>query len=120
MRTLVDWLRVDALEARELTEGMYGKPEAEFFADIAREKGVPDEVILVEPNSTNTGENIRMTRALCEQRDLEVKSAILVSKPNMNRRGLATCQLFWPEIEVACSAPDTHFLHNPAPDHQPP
>ncbi len=56
---------------------------------------------------------------MCEENGIEVKRAIMVSKPNMNRRGFATFQQYWPELEVFCSAPDTHFLHRPAPRHRP-
>ena len=45
-----------------LTKDHFTKPEAEVFADIARQKGVPDEAILLEPESTNTGENIDFSR----------------------------------------------------------
>ena len=34
-----------------LTKDQFTKPEAEVFADIARQKGVPDEAILLEPES---------------------------------------------------------------------
>lgn len=34
---------------------MFPKPEAQLFADVARRCGVPDEAILIEDKSTNTG-----------------------------------------------------------------
>ncbi len=101
------------------TRGKWQKPEAEVFADVAIEHGVAKSRILIEPDATNTGDNIRLTKALCEREGIEVRSAIVVSKPNMNRRALATCQLHWPSLEVTCAAPDTHFLHSPAPGHRP-
>ena len=44
-----------------LTEGMWTEPEADLFAKIAVNKGVPAEDILIENRSTNTGENILYT-----------------------------------------------------------
>ena len=101
------------------TRGKWAKSEAETFAEVAIENGADPSRVLVEPRAANTGENIRFTRSLCEKNGLTLESAILISKPNMNRRAHATCRLFWPELDIRCSAPRTHFLHSPAPGHTP-
>jgi uncharacterized SAM-binding protein YcdF (DUF218 family) len=85
-----------------LTEGRFQAPEAEVFADIARGMGVPDENILVESKATNTGENVRFTHRLLEDRGVKVKEFILVQKPYMERRTYATFSKQWPD-------PDTTF-----------
>src|SRR5438046_6485027 len=41
-----------------ITSRMWHEPEADQFARIARELGVPQQSILIENRSTNTGENI--------------------------------------------------------------
>ena len=116
-----DWAPLIIFTGAEgnFTRGKWPKSEAEMFADAAIDVGADSNRILVEPRATNTGDNVRFSRVLCEQRGLTITSAIVVSKPNMNRRALATCQLHWPELEVVCSAPDTHFLRSPAPGHTP-
>lgn len=86
-----------------LTEGLYGKPEAEFFADRARALGVPADKIITEPLSTNTGENVRFTRKLLAQKGLHPQSFILVQKPYMERRTYATFKKQWPD-------PDTQIV----------
>ena len=101
------------------TRGKWPKSEAEIFADRAVECGAAQEYILIEPNATNTGDNVRFTRELLAKSGIEVESVLLVSKPNMNRRGLATIQQWWPEVRVTCDSPDTHFLHSPAEGHTP-
>jgi len=101
------------------TRGKWPKSEAETFAEVAIAAGASPAQVLTEPKATNTGENIRFTKSMCEENGIAVKRAIMVSKPNMNRRGFATFQLHWPELEVFCSAPDTHFFHSPAPEHRP-
>lgn len=101
------------------TRGKWDGSEAEVFAEVAGQAGADRSRILLEPEATNTGENIRFTRRLCQQNGIDVQRAIVVSKPNMNRRAYATCLQHWPEIDVICSAPDTHFLRNPAPGHRP-
>ncbi|MFJ8108805.1 YdcF family protein [Streptomyces sp. NPDC096132] len=80
--------------------------EAEHYRDRAVELGVPASVILVEPNARNTGENIRFSRTLLEERRVPVSTALLVSKPYEERRAYATARKHWPEIEwVSASAP---------------
>ncbi len=101
------------------TRGKWEKSEAETFADVAIAAGTDPEKILIEPKATNTGENLRFTRKLCEERSIPASSAIIVSKPNMNRRALATSLRYWPELEVCFSHPDTHFLTSPAEGHSP-
>jgi uncharacterized SAM-binding protein YcdF (DUF218 family) len=73
--------------------------EAEHYRDRAVELGVPANVILVESHARNTGENIRFSRALLEERRIPVLSALLVSKPYEERRAYATARKLWPEIE---------------------
>ena len=47
-----------------LTTNIFKKPEAEIFADIAITKGVPEDKIIIENKSTNTGENVLFTREI--------------------------------------------------------
>jgi uncharacterized SAM-binding protein YcdF (DUF218 family) len=80
--------------------------EAEHYRERAVELGVPAEAILLEPHARNTGENIRFSRALLEERHVPVSSALLVSKPYEERRAYATACKLWPEVEwVSASAP---------------
>ncbi|MEV5661099.1 MULTISPECIES: YdcF family protein [Streptomyces] len=80
--------------------------EAEHYRERAEELGVPAEAILVEPQARNTGENIRLSRALLEQRRVPISSALLVSKPYEERRAYATARKIWPEVDwVSASTP---------------
>src|SRR6185436_1413156 len=51
-----------------ITKRLWSEPEADQFARIAVEKGVPADRILIENRSTNTGENVRFTRALLAEK----------------------------------------------------
>lgn len=88
-----------------LTEGLFDCSEAEVFAAVAQDMGVPKEAIYIEPASTNTGENIRFTRTLLEDKGLSAERLILVQKPFMERRAYATCQRLWPEQAVIVTSP---------------
>ena len=88
-----------------ITKNLWSEPEAELFAGIARGLGVPDERILVETRSTNTGENVQFTRELLAGRGLEPQSLILVQKPYMERRAYATFKNYWPGPRVFVTSP---------------
>ncbi len=91
------------------TEGVFTKPEADLFADIARERDVPEENILIENKSTNTGENIQFSQKLLRERGLVFKSFILVQKPYMERRTYATFIKQWPGMECVVTSPQLSF-----------
>jgi uncharacterized SAM-binding protein YcdF (DUF218 family) len=78
--------------------------EAEHYRERALKLGVPERAILVEPNARNTGENIRFSRALLEERHVPVTSVLLVSKPYEERRAYATARKLWPDVEWVCAS----------------
>lgn len=83
--------------------------EAEEFAAVALGEGVPRECILIEPKSTNTGENIRFSRALAEREGLQLHRILAVQKPYMERRTLAALQAQWKEVETRVTSPECSF-----------
>jgi uncharacterized SAM-binding protein YcdF (DUF218 family) len=88
-----------------ITKHLWQEPEADQFARIAVDLGVPRERILIENRSTNTGENVRFTRQLLADRGLDVDSFIVVQKPYMERRSFATFKKVWPEKPVIVTSP---------------
>ncbi len=112
LRGLAPWL-VFAGNVGRLTEGVFKKTEAEMFADRALAKGVPAEAILLEPRSTNTGENIDFSRELLAARGIDPQRLIVVQKPYMERRGYATFMKRWPGKEVLMSSPPLSFEDYP-------
>ena len=88
-----------------ITRALMTIPEADQFAEVARRMGVPPDRILIENKSTNTGENVRFTRALLEPLELAPGSFIVVQKPYMERRSYATFRKVWPEPQVRVTSP---------------
>ena len=88
-----------------ITSRLWQQPEADLFAGIAVEKGVPRDAILIENQSTNTGENVLFTRRLLERHGLDPRRFILVQKPYMERRSYATFRKVWPDKEVIVTSP---------------
>jgi len=96
-----------------LTQNLWDEPEANKFAKVALEMGVPPERVLIEDRSTNTGENLRLTRTLLAERRLDPQRLILVQKPYMERRAFATCRQVWPEIECLVTSPQIPYEDYP-------
>ena len=88
-----------------ITRHLWQDPEAERFAQIATQMGVPDDRILIEDRSTNTGENVQFTRQLLAERGIDPESLILVQKPYMERRTFATFNKVWPGKRFAVTSP---------------
>ncbi len=81
------------------------QPEACFFRDRALARGAPAGAIWVEPDSTNTLQNVQYSRRLMEARGLHPRRALLVAKPHRQRRVWLTCRRHLPGV----------LLHNAPP-----
>jgi uncharacterized SAM-binding protein YcdF (DUF218 family) len=88
-----------------ITKTLWQEPEADQFAAVAASLGVPRDRILVENESTNTGENVTFTRRLLAAQGLDLQRFILVQKPYMERRAFATFKKLWPEKDVVVTSP---------------
>ncbi len=86
-------------------EQFVGSTEAEVFADIARKMGVPEEAILIENRSQNTGQNYEFSIQLLREKNIEPNTVIAVQKPYMERRTYATGKVWWPNIELIVTSP---------------
>ena len=91
------------------TKEMWDVAEADQFAEIAVQRGVPVEKILIENLSTNTGENILFTQKLLQRKGLSPKSFIVVQKPYMERRSYATFKKHWPDKKLLVTSPQITF-----------
>ncbi|GAB3173534.1 YdcF family protein [Myceligenerans halotolerans] len=83
----------------------FPRGEAVGYRDRAVAQGVPDEAVLVEPLARNTAENVEYSRRMLDQRSIEARSVMFVTKPYHQRRVFATCQVVWPEVEAYCVSP---------------
>lgn len=99
-----------------VTKGIWKDPEADQFARIALDKGVPAEAIFIENQSTNTGENILFTQKLLQEKGLDPQTFLLVQKPYMERRSYATFKKHWPEKKLIVTSPQISFEEYPTED----
>jgi uncharacterized SAM-binding protein YcdF (DUF218 family) len=86
------------------TGKIWGEPEAHKFRRIAIKRGVNPDVILVEDQSRNSGENVSLTRELLASSGLCLKRAICVQKPYLERRVHLTLQKQWPSCDFLVSS----------------
>jgi uncharacterized SAM-binding protein YcdF (DUF218 family) len=91
------------------TRDMWTETEADQFAAIAIQKGVPAAAVLIENRSTNTGENILFTQQLLKLKGLDPHNFIVVQKPYMERRSYATFKKHWPDKNLLVTSPQIPF-----------
>ena len=94
-----------------------GQPEALFFRDELRRAypEIPTSAVLVEPDSSHTGENIAFSEALlrrlspeaCIERGIE--HIVLVATPARQRRVFLACRKHWPHLQLSCAPPLSAF-----------
>lgn len=94
-----------------LTQDIFSEPEADLFAKIAIARGVPEEKIIIENKSTNTGQNVEFTHALLQEKGIDIDSFLLVQKPYMERRTFATFKKQWPDptTKIFVTSPKMSF-----------
>ena len=88
-----------------ITKELWNMTEAEKFAQIAINMGVPKDMIIIENKATNTGENISKTKELLNKLNLYPSSFLVVDKPYRERRTFATIKKQWPEIKFIITSP---------------
>ncbi|MFA6385932.1 MAG: YdcF family protein [Candidatus Paceibacterota bacterium] len=66
--------------------------EWDYFLEIAKKMGIPEEVVLKEDKATNTYENALYSKKVIEDNGLIIKKALLVCKAFHARRALLTYQ----------------------------
>jgi uncharacterized SAM-binding protein YcdF (DUF218 family) len=82
---------------REVLGDDGGSSEADLMAAyLARRHGI--EEVLVEPESTNCGDNIVLAREVVLGHGLAPHTVGLVQDPTMQRRMDAVCRLVWPDV----------------------
>lgn len=88
---------------------LFPRGEAIHFREHALALGVPDTAILTEPEATNTGLNITLSRAVLEAAGHRPRTVMVICMPYMQRRAYATVGKVWPDVEVVCASQPLAF-----------
>jgi uncharacterized SAM-binding protein YcdF (DUF218 family) len=75
--------------------------EADHFIAILRANSIDESRIYKEAKATITGENVLLSHKLLVEHEIYPKSILIVTKPYMERRALATFQAQWPDADCA-------------------
>jgi uncharacterized SAM-binding protein YcdF (DUF218 family) len=79
--------------------GTEARTEAHILADIAeRFWSIDRSSILIEPDSTNSGENAKFSRKVMEDSGLPMRAILLIQDPTMQRRADATFRKVWSDL----------------------
>ena len=77
------------------------KTEYEFYLDVLQKNDVPDEAIIGEDQSSFTRENGIYARQLVDEKQISVRSALLVCKAFHARRCLMAYQAAFPQVDFS-------------------
>ena len=91
------------------TAARFPRGEAVHYAEHAIKLGVPPSAIIIEPEATNTGQNIDFARRALAAAQITVSSVLLISKPYMQRRAFATARKLWPDVDIICASETQTF-----------
>lgn len=92
-------------------------PEAVEFKNLLKKEypQIPEEDIIIEPDSTNTGENLRFMQNVLYQRDpgftfqSGIRKVLKVSNAYRQRRAYLTCIKLFPEVKFINTPAETTF-----------
>lgn len=92
------------------TAGVLPEPESVLYAKRCIELGVPENSIIIERSSTNSGENFQFGRALLAEQGITVRTGVIASKPYMAKRAWAAASMQWPEVDWSVTYQKDSFL----------
>jgi uncharacterized SAM-binding protein YcdF (DUF218 family) len=94
----------------DLLRTPWDRAEAVVFGERAREIGVPEDRLVLETASMNTGENFRFALKTMREREIDCAELLVVTKPNMERRARATALVNLPSsMRVMVTSPPASF-----------
>lgn len=76
------------------------RTEADHFAHLMMEEGVPEDAIIKETEATYTYQNAINTRKLLDERGIAVKRALLCCQAYHARRSKLYYQILFPDTEI--------------------
>lgn len=95
--------------AGRLTPTHWSKPEAVVFSEELYRNDVPASKVIVEDNSTNLPENIRLSVELLQKAGAGSERLILVTLPFAERRLGALCQKQFPDLDLQITSPNIPY-----------
>ncbi|MCW7463138.1 YdcF family protein [Leptospira limi] len=95
------------------TKHIFPKSEAESFAELAFTQNIPNDAIIIENESTNTGENIHFSKQLLKSLNLKFSNIIAIQKPSMTLRIKLALAKQWNDGNFFISSPNYSIFDAP-------
>lgn len=93
----------------KLTKELFLQPEAEVYKKIAIEQGISPEHIVLEKQSTNTGDNFRLSIPILEQNKIPYDSILIVHNRLSERRTLSAAKAIIPNKKIYITSGNITF-----------
>lgn len=93
----------------KITKDTFKITEAEMFKNIAIEEGVPEEKIILENKSTNTGDNFRYSLKIIQKNKIEANKIIIVHNHLSERRTYSAAKAIIKNAQIYITSPETNF-----------
>ena len=93
----------------KMTDNFFSKTEAEIYKDIAINEGVPEDKILIENKSTNTGDNFRFSLELLNDKDIKADKIIIVHHACVEKRTFSSAKAIINNKELIITSSDITF-----------
>lgn len=93
----------------KITKDEFSKTESEIYKDIAIQNGVPKKDIIIETNSTNTGDNFRYAREILIDKNIKFEKIIVVHKKLNERRTFSSAKAILADKDITITSPDMTF-----------
>ena len=93
----------------KITKDNFNKSEAEKYKEIAIKNGIDEKDILIETQSTNTGDNFRLGLKILNENNIKCDKILIVHKPLNERRTLSSAKTILKDKELIITSPDSTF-----------
>ena len=93
----------------KITKDDFEKSEAEIYKDVAIKDGVNESDILIETNSTNTGDNFRFGLKVLEENNIKCNKILVVHEPLNERRTYSSAKSLLKGKELFITSPTMTF-----------
>jgi len=95
------------------TKHIFPKSEAESFAELAFKENIPNDIIIIENVSTNTGENIQFSKNILKSLNHKFSNIIAIQKPSMSLRIKLALAKQWNDTNFFISSPNYSIFDAP-------
>ena len=92
----------------KMSNKYFSKAEAEIFKEIALENGVPEDKIILETKATNTGDNLRFSMKLLNEKNIKYDKVLIVGNTIYERRIFLAAKKIMEGKQIIIASPNSN------------